>query len=96
MMLRNVGSGMFELYDIHSNAVTGASAIGAVGLSWQDPGFGPFSGTGASDMMLRDANTGNFEVYDIANNHLTSAAPLGTVGLDFHVGGFAALPSHGS
>jgi hypothetical protein len=34
MMLRNVNTGTFELYDINNNMITSAAAIGQVGLEW--------------------------------------------------------------
>src|SRR5436309_8023587 len=35
LVLRNVNSGAFEVYDIASNQLTGASSLGQVGLDWQ-------------------------------------------------------------
>lgn len=90
MLMRNTGTGQFELYDISNNAITAAFSLGAVGLEWQVAGVGPLNGPGSSDMVLRNVNTGAFEVYDISNNVITAAAGLGAVGLDFQVGGIAA------
>src|SRR5271169_7170916 len=61
MMLRNVNTGVFELYDINNNTITSAAPIGQVGLEWQVAGFGPLNGAGTSDMVLRNVNTGAFE-----------------------------------
>ena len=91
-MLRNVNTGVFELYDIQNNQVIAASAIGPVGLEWQVAGFGPIAGPNTSDMVLRNTQTGAFEVYDITNNQLTGAASLGQVGLEWQVGGIATDP----
>ena len=93
MMLRNSSTGAFELYNIKNNSLTGAFAIGTVGLDWQIAGFGPINGVGTSDMVLRNSGNGSFEVYDISNNQLTAASSLGQVGLDWQVGGIAADPA---
>jgi DNA-binding beta-propeller fold protein YncE len=48
MVLRNVNSGAFEVYDIANNALTGATSLGSVGLDWQVAGIAPDpSGTAA-------------------------------------------------
>jgi hypothetical protein len=39
MVLRNVNTGAFEVYDIGRNRVTGAASLGSVGLEWQLGGF---------------------------------------------------------
>ncbi|TMJ89046.1 MAG: hypothetical protein E6G76_09125 [Alphaproteobacteria bacterium] len=92
MILRNVGTGGVEVYDISNNQLTGAAFIGTVGLDWQFAGIAPIHAAGASDLVLRNVNTGAFEVYDIAGNQLIGAASLGQVGLDWQLGGFAADP----
>jgi len=38
-VLRNATTGAFEVYDIANNQITGAAALGAVGLDWQLGGF---------------------------------------------------------
>ena len=96
MMMRNVTTGTFELYNIRNNAIASANAIGNVGVEWQVAGFGPFNGAGSADMVLRNSNTGTFEVYDIANSQLTTAASLGQVGQEWQLGGFAADPPSGT
>ena len=93
MVLRNSSTGAFEVYDIVNNAITSASNLGTVGLTWQVAGFGDFNGDATTDMVLRNSSTGAFEVYDIVNNSITSAANLGMVGLDWQVAGFG--PMHG-
>jgi hypothetical protein len=35
LVLRNVNTGAFEVYDIANNQLTGASSLGQVGLDWQ-------------------------------------------------------------
>ena len=79
MMLRNSGTGGFEVYDINNNQISSAALIGTVGPNWQVAGFGDFNGDGTTDMMLRDSSTGAFEFYDIVNNQIASAASLGTM-----------------
>jgi len=39
MVLRNVNTGEFEVYDIANNMITSAASLGAVGLDWQLGGF---------------------------------------------------------
>jgi hypothetical protein len=49
LVLRNVNTGAFEVYDIANNQITGAAPLGAVGLDWQLGGFAadPPSASGA-------------------------------------------------
>ena len=46
LVLRNVDTGAFEVYDITNNQITGAALLGAVGLDWQLGGFAASSPTG--------------------------------------------------
>jgi hypothetical protein len=46
MLLRNSGTGGFEVYDISNNNITNAAFLGNVGLDWQVLGFGNFSSRG--------------------------------------------------
>jgi hypothetical protein len=92
MVLRNSGSGVFEVYGISHKAITSAAFLGTVGLDWQVAGFGDFDGDGTTDMVLRNSSTGAFEDYRISNNAITSASSLGAVGLDWQLGGFAVNP----
>ena len=39
MVLRNVNTGAFEVYDIANNQITDAASLGHVGLEWQLGGF---------------------------------------------------------
>jgi hypothetical protein len=50
LVLRNVNSGAFEVYDIANNTLTGAAPLGSVGLDWQLGGFAvdPPTGSGSS------------------------------------------------
>ena len=92
MMMRDIDTGAFALYDIADNTITAASVFGQVGLEWQVAGFGDFTGNGTSDMLLRNTQTGTFEVYDIDDSQLASVSTMGQVGLEWQVGGFAPDP----
>jgi len=35
MVLRNVNTGAFEVYNIANNQITGAALLGTIGLNWQ-------------------------------------------------------------
>src|SRR5262249_47252750 len=96
LLLRNSSTGALEVYDINNNQVTGAAALGTVGLEWQFAGVAPVRGAGTSDLVLRNINTGAFEAYNIANNQIVGAASLGQVGLEWQPGGFAADPAPAS
>jgi len=39
LILRNVNTGAFEVYNITNNQITGAALLGTVGLDWQLGGF---------------------------------------------------------
>jgi hypothetical protein len=89
MMLRDPGSGAFEIVDVSNNNAGSPIPIGNAGLEWTVSGFGDFSGQpNETDMLMRDSNNGDFEVYDIANNTVASATSLGNVGLEWSVLGF--------
>src|SRR5262249_6110186 len=52
LVLRNVNTGEFEVYDIANNQIIGAASLGQVGQEWQLGGFGtapPTGSTGSSD-----------------------------------------------
>jgi hypothetical protein len=95
MVLRDGSNGEYEIYELGSNAILGAAALGQVGTEWVFAGLGDFNGGDTSDMILRDSNTGAFEVYDIGNNSITAAAPLGQVGLEWQVAGFGNFNGSG-
>src|SRR5207248_5159878 len=51
LVLRNVNTGAFEVYDIANDQITGATLLGTVGLEWQLGGFAsdpPTSSMGSS------------------------------------------------
>jgi hypothetical protein len=39
LVLRNVNTGAFQVYNIANNQLTGSASLGAVGLDWQLGGF---------------------------------------------------------
>src|SRR5205823_10392264 len=47
LVLRNINSGQFEVYDIANNQLTGAAPLGTVGTDWQLGGFAASSPTGS-------------------------------------------------
>ena len=47
-MLRNTNTGAFEVYDIASNQLVGATSLGQVGLNWQLGGFAADPASGAT------------------------------------------------
>jgi len=52
LVLRNVNTGAFEVYDIANNAIIGAGTLGQVGLDWSLGGLAvdpPTGAMGASD-----------------------------------------------
>jgi hypothetical protein len=55
LVLRNVNSGAFEVYDIANNQLTGAASLGSVGLDWQLGGFAVDPPT-ASAASMGDSN----------------------------------------
>jgi hypothetical protein len=56
MAMRNVHTGAFEVYDIANNQLTGAAALGSVGLDWLVGGFAADPPTGGS-MGSADGST---------------------------------------
>jgi hypothetical protein len=51
MVLRNVNTGAFEVYDIANNQITSAASLGQVGLDWQVGGFAANAPTTSSAAM---------------------------------------------
>jgi len=51
LVLRNVNTGQFEVYDIAGNTLVGAASLGTVGLDWQLGGL-------AVDPPTNDASVG--------------------------------------
>ena len=52
LVLRNVNTGAFQVYNIANNQLTGSASLGAVGLDWQLGGFAgvsPTASMGSSD-----------------------------------------------
>jgi hypothetical protein len=91
MMMRNINTGAFEVYDISGNKLGDPVASRTVGLDWRVAGYGDFSGkTNESGMLLRNSDTGAFEIYDISKNKLNGPVALNSLsmlGLDWQVAG---------
>ena len=48
MLMRNINTGAFEIYDIGNNQITNATAMGQVGLAWSVAGHeGPSANVAA-------------------------------------------------
>ena len=94
MILHDLNTGFYEIYDIGGNAILSAHFLGQVGTDWRFAGLGGFFGSDTTDMILRNSNTGGVEVYDISNNNITGAAFLGTVGLNWQNVGFGDFSSN--
>jgi hypothetical protein len=95
MILRHGADGLYEIYDLGSNAALAGYLLGQVGPEWAFVTLAGFNGGDTGDMLLRSASTGGFEVYDIANNNVTGVAFLGAVGMDWQVLGFGNYASRG-
>jgi len=97
MILRDTGTGDFDVYNIRNNQITGSAAIGKVGLEWQFSGVGNFSSNpGESDLILRDSNAGKLDIYNVTNNQLTFLAPITfPVGSDWQFAGVAPVSGPG-
>jgi hypothetical protein len=61
LVLRNVNSGAFEVYDIAGNTLVGAASLGAVGLDWSLGG------------LAADPPTASGAFADISNDQLVQA-----------------------
>ena len=57
MLMRNVNTGAFEVYDIGNNQLTAAASMGQVGTEWQVAGIAadPPSASGVSNNRLAQA-----------------------------------------
>jgi len=92
--LCNVNTGQFEVYDIANNQLTGAAALGSVGLDWSlggvavDPPTGAMGGSGGSTSQLVQAMAG-FGGGGAADSSNTSP-----VGADTSQQQFLATPQH--
>jgi hypothetical protein len=56
LVLRNVNTGAFQVYNIANNQLTGSASLGAVGLDWQLSGFAadpPSGSTGDSSQAAQ-------------------------------------------
>jgi len=55
LVLRNVNTGAFQVYNIANNQLTGSAPLGTVGLDWQLGGFAVSTPTGS--MASSDGST---------------------------------------
>jgi hypothetical protein len=97
MMMRDVSSGGFEVYNLVNGAIGTTAFVGNVGLDWSVSlgGFGDFNTVAnETDMLLRNTSTGAFEVYDITNNSIVAAMPMRQVGLEWEILGFGGFSSN--
>jgi hypothetical protein len=95
MMLRDVNTGLFRVYNFNNDQLVGNNPTGPVGVNWQFSGVGNFSGRGTSDMLLRNSDTGELRAYNIDSNQITGSALIGTVGMNWQfsgVGNFGSVP----
>jgi hypothetical protein len=95
MMLRDVNTGLFQVYNFVNNQLVGNNQTGPVGVNWQFSGVGNFSGRGTSDMLLRNSDTGELRAYNVDSNQITGSALIGQVGLNWEfsgVGNFSSVP----
>ena len=56
LVLRNVNTGAFEVYDIAGNTLVGAASLGQVGLDWQLGGFAvdpPITSDGSTSQLVQ-------------------------------------------
>jgi hypothetical protein len=53
LVLRNVNTGAFEVYDISNNMITSATSLGAVGLDFQVGGIAADPPTGNSNQVAQ-------------------------------------------
>jgi hypothetical protein len=88
MVLRNVNTGAFEVYDIANNQITGATLLGTVGLEWQLGGFAADPPTGSTSQLVQAMASfgGGGSVADTSN-----AVPLGS---DISQQSLLTIPQH--
>jgi archaellum component FlaF (FlaF/FlaG flagellin family) len=99
-MLRNGGSGSFELYQVVDAGVLSGNSVGSVGNSFQVRGFGFFSQTSATQMLMQsisgDASNGQLELYTYqASTASLAGINVGTVGSNLNVVDCADLLGNG-
>jgi hypothetical protein len=56
LVLRNINTGGFEVYDIAANQLIGAASLGQVGLDWQ---LGAFAASSPAGSMGSDDQSGS-------------------------------------
>jgi hypothetical protein len=76
MVVRNTKTGAFEVYNIANNQITGASALGSVGLDWQVGGLAA-AAPGASSAAMGGASQAGQLVQAMASFGAASGAADG-------------------
>jgi hypothetical protein len=78
LVLRNVNTGEFEVYNISNNQITGAALLGQVGLDWQLGGFAvdPPSDAGVGQLVQAMAGFGGSGAADTLNAGVVNAGTL--------------------
>jgi len=100
LLLRNAGSGSFELYHVAGGGVLSGSSVAAVGNNLQVSGFGNFSGSNTTQMIMEQANeapgTNAYWLYTYDPSAAAFAGQVGgTVGNNLSVVGFGDLLGNG-
>ena len=80
MILERGATGSYEIYDIGSNTILAAYALGQFAPQWQVAGMGGFDGADTSDIVLRNTSNGQFELADVNGNSITNIVGFGQVG----------------
>jgi hypothetical protein len=94
LVLRNVNSGAFEVYDIAGNTLVGAASLGTVGLDWQLGGFAvdpPSGSTGNSSQAAQLTQAMAGFIGGSGAGESLNTAPLGA---DTSQQSFLTTPQH--
>ena len=94
MIMDRGSTGSYEIFDIGSNTILAAYALGQLAPQWQVAGMGGFDGADTSDIVLRNTSNGEFELADVNGNSITNVVGFGQVGLEWNVAGFGDFSSN--
>ena len=94
MIMDRDATGSYEIFDIGSNTILAAYALGQLAPQWQVAGMGGFDGTDTSDIVLRNTSNGELELADVNGNSITSVVDFGQVGLEWNIAGFGDFSSN--
>jgi hypothetical protein len=97
MVLRQTGSGQYQIYNLGNNSILASFWLGQVGTDWRFVTLGGFNDGDTSDMLLRNSTSGRFQVYNVApnSNNIAGSVSLGTVGLNWQFSGIGNFSSLG-